>query len=131
MKIFGIISSITDVVAFLIFWYLLGYNSNYETYFQTAWFVECLISESLIIHFVRTSKIPFIESRANEKLTICTILTIIGSIVVPILLHSIDSFNFEILPPIYYLYVLILLIIYAVLTEVVKRIYIKYKGTWL
>lgn len=131
MNVMGITSSVIDVLAFLIFWYLLGYNSNYETYFQTAWFVECLISESLIIHFVRTSKIPFIESRANEKLTICTILTIIGSIVVPILLHSIDSFNFEILPPIYYLYVLILLIIYAVLTEVVKRIYIKYKGTWL
>ena len=131
MNVMGITSSIIDVLAFLIFWYILGYNSNYETYFQTAWFVECLISESLIIHFVRTSKIPFIESRANNKLTICTILTIIGSIVVPILLHSIDSFNFEILPPIYYLYVLILLVIYAVLTEVVKRIYIKYKGTWL
>ncbi|MDO4996636.1 MAG: magnesium-translocating P-type ATPase [Bacilli bacterium] len=131
MNVMGITSSVIDVLAFLVFWYLLGYNSNYETYFQTAWFVECLISESLIIHFVRTSKIPFIQSRANKKLTICTILTIIGSIIVPILLHNIDSFNFEILPPIYYLYVLGLLVIYAVLTEIVKRIYIKYKGNWL
>lgn len=131
MNVMGITSSIIDVLAFLLFWYILGYDSNKETYFQTAWFVECLISESLIIHFVRTSKIPFIESKANKKLTICTLLTIIGSIIVPIILHSIPSFNFEILPPIYYIYVLGLLLLYALLVELVKRLYIKKYGKWL
>lgn len=131
MNVMGITSSIIDVLAFLLFWYILGYDSNKETYFQTAWFVECLISESLIIHFVRTSKIPFIESKANKKLTICTLLTIIGSIIVPIILHSIPSFNFEILPPIYYIYVLGLLLLYALLVELVKRLYIRKHGKWL
>ena len=53
------------------FWFVLGYNSvEMESYFQTTWFVECLISETLIIHFVRTEKIPFVQSRANPILTV-------------------------------------------------------------
>ena len=50
MKIFGIISSITDVCAFIIFWFIFKYNAvEKQSYFQTAWFIECLISETLII----------------------------------------------------------------------------------
>ena len=57
MNVMGPISSVIDVFAFLVFWFILGYNSTAsESYFQTAWFVECLIGETLIIHFVRTSK---------------------------------------------------------------------------
>ena len=131
MNVMGLTSSLVDVCAFLVFWFVLGYNENYPTFFQTAWFVECLISESLIIHFVRTAKTPFIESRANPKLTIATILTIIGTIVTPIILHSIPTFDFEILPPIYYVYVLLLIIVYAILVQFVKKSYIKKNKKWL
>ena len=131
MNVMGITSSVVDVMAFIIFWFVLGYNASYPSYFQTAWFVECLISESLIIHFVRTSKIPFVESRANPKLTIATLLTIIGTIIVPIILHPIHTFDFEILPPIYYLYVIILIAIYSILAELVKRKYIEKNNKWL
>ena len=131
MNVMGITSSFIDVIAFIIFWFVLGFNADNPSYFQTAWFVECLISESLIIHFVRTSKIPFIESRANPTLTIATLLTIIGTIVTPIILHPIASFDFEIMPPVYYLYVLLLIIFYSIVAEIVKRIYIKKNGKWL
>ena len=131
MNVMGITSSIIDVCAFLIFWFVLGYNASHPTFFQTAWFVECLISESLIIHFVRTSKIPFIESRANYKLTIATLLTIIGTIITPILLHTIPTFDFEVLPLKYYGYVLLLISAYSVLSEFVKRMYIKKNKKWL
>lgn len=131
MNVMGITSSVVDVMAFLIFWFVLGYNADHPSYFQTAWFVECLISESLIIHFVRTSKVPFLESCANWKLTYATFLTILGTIVTPVALHSIPTFDFEILPPIYYVYVGILIVIYSVLAEVVKRIYIKKNKKWL
>ncbi len=131
MNVMGITSSVIDIMAFAIFWFVLGYNAGFPSYFQTAWFVECLISESLIIHFVRTPKIPFIESRANPTLTIATILTIIGTIITPIILHPIKSFDFEILPPIYYVYVIILILIYSVVVEIVKRIYINKNKKWL
>jgi Mg2+-importing ATPase len=131
MNVMGITSSIIDVIAFMIFWFVFGYNSSAETYFQTAWFVECLISETLIIHFIRTSKIPFIESRANNRLIICTILTIIGTILTPILLHNISSFHFVILPIKYYLFVILLSLLYAVLVQIVKKVYIKKYHEWL
>lgn len=132
MNVMGITSSVIDVIAFIIFWFILGYNSvDNQAYFQTAWFVECLISETLIIHFVRTAKVPFIQSRANKFLTGLTAVTIIGTIITPLLLHNIPAFNFVILPPIYYVYVIGLTILYAVLVEFIKKIYIRKYGEWL
>ena len=131
MNVMGITSSLIDVLAFLGFWFLFGYNASKETFFQTAWFVECLISETMIIHYVRTAKRPFIESRANKWLTLGTFGTIIGTILTPILLHNIASFHFEILPLKYYGFVILLLAIYSVLVEIIKKIYIKKNGEWL
>ena len=131
MNVMGITSSLIDVLAFLGFWFLFGYNASKETFFQTTWFVECLISETMIIHYVRTAKRPFIESRANKWLTLGTFGTIIGTILTPILLHNIPSFHFEILPLKYYGFVILLLAIYSVLVEIIKKIYIKKNGEWL
>ena len=131
MNVMGITSSLIDVLAFLGFWFLFGYNASKETFFQTAWFVECLISETMIIHYVRTAKRPFIESRANKWLTLGTFGTIVGTILTPILLHNIPSFHFEILPLKYYGFVILLLAIYSVLVEIIKKIYIKKNGEWL
>ena len=131
MLVMGITSSVIDMLAFTGFWYLFGYNSTKETYFQTAWFVECLISETMIIHYIRTSKIPFIQSKANKWLTLGTIGTIVGTIITPILLHNISSFHFEILPLKYYVFVIILLLIYSILVQIIKKIYIKKNGEWL
>ena len=132
MKVMGITSSVIDVLAFLGFWFVFGYNSvEKQNWFQTAWFVECLISETLIIHYIRTSKIPFVESRPNKLLFASTMLTIIGTIVTPILLHSVASFNFVILPLKYYLFVILLIAIYTILVQIVKKFYIKKYGEWL
>ena len=132
MNVMGITSSITDVIAFVVFWFVFGYNSvDKQSWFQTAWFVECLISETMIIHYVRTAKMPFIESRANKFLTISTLITIAGTIVTPILLHNVGTFNFEILPGKYYAFVVLLLVIYTVLVQSIKKIYIKRNGEWL
>lgn len=132
MKVMGITSSVIDVLAFLGFWFLFGYNCEAkQSWFQTAWFVECLISETMIIHYIRTSKIPFVESRPNKLLIISTIMTIVGTIVTPIILHSVASFNFVILPLKYYAFVLVLLVVYTVLVQIVKKRYIKKYGEWL
>ena len=132
MKVMGITSSVIDVLAFLGFWFLFGYNCEAkQSWFQTAWFVECLISETMIIHYIRTSKIPFVESRPNKLLLISTIMTIVGTIITPIILHSVASFNFVILPLKYYAFVLVLLVVYTVLVQIVKKRYIKKYNEWL
>ena len=132
MNVMGPVSSIIDVLAFLSFWFILGYNQTAnESYFQTAWFVECLISETLIIHFIRTSKIPFVQSKANPILTCLTTVTIVGTILAPIVLHNIKSFHFELLPPLYYVLVVGLTVLYVIIVQIVKKIYIKKFGNWL
>ena len=132
MNVMGPVSSIIDVLAFLAFWFILGYNGEaYETYFQTAWFVECLISETLIIHFVRTSKIPFVQSKPSPMLFGLTMVTIVGTILAPILLHNVSTFHFEILPLKYYGIIVGLTALYIVLVQAVKKIYIKKVGEWL
>ncbi len=132
MNVMGPVSSIIDVLAFLAFWFILGYNGEaYETYFQTAWFVECLISETLIIHFVRTSKIPFVQSKPSPMLFGLTMVTIVGTILAPILLHNVSAFHFEILPLKYYGIIAGLTALYVGLVQIVKKIYIKKVGEWL
>lgn len=132
MVVMGITSSVIDVLAFLSFWFILGYNSvSNEAYFQTAWFIECLISQTLIIHFIRTEKVPFIQSRASKPLAIMSIVTVIGTIIVPLILKGIPEFHFVILPIKFYLIVLILNLCYTVLAQVVKKAYIKKYHEWL
>lgn len=132
MLVMGMTSSIIDVMAFLIFWFVLGYNSvSSEAYFQTAWFIECLISQTLIIHFIRTEKIPFIQSIASKPLIAMSLVTIIGTIITPIILHNITGFNFVILPAKFYLVVLILIVCYTIIAQLVKKQYIKKYHEWL
>ena len=132
MKIFGIISSITDVLAFLIFFYLLKYNSiEKQAYFQTAWFVECIISETLIIYYLRTNKLNFLKSNPSKILILLSILTIFATITVPIILSFIEGFHFVILPFNYYFYVVLLVLLYALIVQVIKTIYLKKYKEWL
>ena len=129
MNVMGITSSIIDVIAFALFWFVLDFKQ--ESYFQTAWFIECLISETTIIYYIRTAKRPFIDSNPDIHLVLGTLGTIIGTILTPILLHNIKSFNFEIMPPKFYLIVILLIVLYSMLVEIVKKIYIKKNGEWL
>ena len=132
MQVMGITSSIIDVVSFIIFWFILGYNGvEKQAYFQTAWFVTCLITELMIIYNVRTSKKPFVESHASKKLMLLTLFSGVLTIIMPILLHGVKSFNFVILPPVYYLYLLGLVIAYFIIVSFIKKIYIKKYGEWL
>ena len=132
MNIMGIISSITDVLAFLIFWFIFGYNSiEKQAYFQTAWFIECIVSETMVIYYIRTDRIPFFKSKPSQALVSLTIITIALTIITPLALHGLPDFNFMIMPIRYYLYLILLVVLYALIVQVVKKEYIKKNGEWL
>ena len=132
MKIFGIISSITDVLAFLLFWYVFKYNSiDKQMYFQTAWFVECIISETLIIYYLRTNQLNYLKSNPSKTLVVLSLATIVCTILVPILLAGVSGFHFVLLPLNYYIYVALLAILYAIIVQIVKKIYLKKNNSWL
>ena len=67
MVLIGPISSIFDYTTFFVMLYVFdGWNN--PSLFQTGWFVEFLLTQTLIIHVIRTEKIPFLESRASPAL---------------------------------------------------------------
>lgn len=132
MLIMGLTSSIIDALSFALFIFAFKYNSiEMAPYFQTAWFVTCLITELSIIFNIRTSKIPFTESNASPKLYILTIFSMILTIITPIVLSQIKSFDFVILPICFYICLISLVFLYFLLVLIVKKLYIKKYGEWL
>jgi Mg2+-importing ATPase len=116
----GPISSIFDYTTFFVMLFLFHcWDPSKAALFQTGWFVESLMTQTLIIHVIRTKKIPFIEGHASWALTVTTVLIMgIGmwlpySPLAPIL-------GFVHLPPLYWPILLLTLLCYMVLTQLVK-----------
>jgi Mg2+-importing ATPase len=131
MICFGPISSIFDIVTFLVMWYVFGCTSiAHETMFQTGWFVEGLISQTLIVHMIRTRKIPFIQSRAPWQVTGMTLLIMAIGIVIPFTPFG-TLIGLEALPPLYFLWLIVILLSYCLLTQIVKKLYLRCFGRWL
>src|SRR5574344_512725 len=132
MQVMGITSSIVDVISFIIFWFVLKFHSvDTQAYFQTAWFVTCLITELMIIINVRTAKKPFIESNPSKELTSLTIFSMFLTIMTPLIFHVIPTFNFVVLPIKFYFYLVLLVLLYMGLVTIIKKWYIKKYHEWL
>ena len=77
----GPISSLFDVVTFAVLWFVFGCDDpGRAAVFHTGWFVESLVTQSLVIHVIRTDRMPFVESRASAALTATTLTVIAGGI---------------------------------------------------
>ena len=65
-------------------WYVFSCNSvEHQTLFQSGWFIEGLLSQTLIVHMIRTQKIPFIQSCASWQVTGLTVLIMVIGIIIP------------------------------------------------
>ena len=132
MNVMGGVSSVFDVMTFLVLWFLLGYNSlSMQNYFQTGWFVEGLISQILIVQFIRTSKRPILDSKCDSRLTLASALGIFAAISIPYLFHNLDNTVFTEMPMAYFVYLIAILALYGLTIETVKKLYIKKYGAWL
>jgi P-type Mg2+ transporter len=122
----GPISSIFDYVTYFVLLYGFGAWTN-PALFQTGWFVESLLTQTLIIHIIRTAKVPFFESRASTAL-IATSL-IIAAIGIAIPFSRLGHFlGFVPLPPGYFIALALILAGYAVLTHFVKSWFVRRFG---
>ena len=119
----GPISSIFDYMTYFIMLYVFNCWNN-PTLFHTGWFVESLFTQTLIIHVIRTNKIPFIESRASKPLILTSIIIVgVGAWLTVSPLASI--LGFVALPPLYWLLLAGMLVAYVVLTQIVKVWFIR------
>ncbi|MCH4191690.1 MAG: magnesium-translocating P-type ATPase [Butyrivibrio sp.] len=132
MNVLGPVSSVFDVLTFAVLWFVLGYcSADQQVLFQTGWFMEGLISQTLIVHFIRTSKVPFIQSCADIRMIFSSFCGIVAALFVPYVLHPIVSFHFAVMPMGYYGLLVLILLLYATAIEAVKRVYIRKNGEWL
>jgi Mg2+-importing ATPase len=95
--------------------------------FQTGWFVESLLTQTLIIHIIRTAKIPFIQSRASWPLIVTTLVICAVGVALPFSPLAPDL-GFVPLPPLYWPIVAGFLLSYAILTHLVKTWFIRRWG---
>jgi Mg2+-importing ATPase len=138
----GPISSIFDYTTFSVMWFYFkcnhvgitpdlvarfgsdAANHTYSALFNTAWFVESIMTQTLIIHVIRTSQIPFIQSRASWQLTLTTILIMGIGAYLPFSPLA-KSIGFVPLPWQFWPILLATLVCYVGLTQLIKMWMVK------
>jgi Mg2+-importing ATPase len=128
MVFFGPISSVFDITTYAMMWFVFSANTPEEqTLFQSGWFIVGLLTQTLIVHMIRTPKIPFIQSRAATPLLVMTAVIMAIGIFLPMgpLAHY---FKLQALPPLYFVFLPMILLAYMGLTQAMKGIYFRRYG---
>ena len=128
MLFIGPISSLFDYATFGLLWFILRANSLGDaSLFQTGWFVESLLSQTLIVHIIRTGKIPFIQSRPSLPLLLTTSAICLVAIALPFT-HLAGPLQMLPLPAIYWYGLAPILLCYFGLTQFVKSLLVRRFG---
>ncbi|HBT3004936.1 TPA: magnesium-translocating P-type ATPase [Klebsiella aerogenes] len=126
----GPTSSIFDITTFALMWYVFAANDvEAQALFQSGWFIEGLLSQTLVVHMLRTQKIPFIQSRATLPVLLTTAAIMAIGIYIPFSpLGAIVGL--EPLPLSYFPWLVATLLSYCLVAQGMKRFYIKRFGQW-
>jgi Mg2+-importing ATPase len=128
MLFFGPISSIFDITTFAVMWYVFGANApEHQTLFQSGWFVVGLLTQTLVVHMIRTPKIPFLQSRAAMPLMVMTGTIMAVGVFLPMGPFA-HYFKLQALPPLYFVILPVILLGYVALTQAVKGFYVRRFG---
>ncbi len=127
----GPVSSIFDFTTFALLWYVFGASTaEGQSFFQSGWFVLGLLSQTMIVHMIRTRKIPFVESTAARPVLIMTGLVMLIGLAIPFTPFG-AAVGFIPLPPSYFGWLVLTLLAYFIVMQVVKTLYIRRFKTWL
>lgn len=128
MFFFGPLSSVFDIATFVLMWHVFDANTvANQSLFQSGWLVEGLLTQTLIVHLIRSPKRPFIESRASWPLLLMTLLIMAIGVALPMSPQA-AYFRLEALPLNYFAWLAAILLGYGALTTAMKRFYIRRYG---
>lgn len=131
MIFIGPISSIFDYVTFAILFFYFNANSvASQNIFQSGWFIEGLLSQTLIVHMIRTRKIPFFQSTATFPVVALTSLIMLVGIYLPFSPFA-GALKLQPLPFAYFPFLIAILLSYCLLTQLIKNWFIKKFNYWL
>ena len=112
-------------------WYVFGANSPaHQSLFQSGWFIEALLTQTLIVHMIRTAKVPFMQSRAAWPVLLLTAAIMVIGIALPFITLG-EHVGLVPLPAGYFPWLIAILLSYGLLTQVVKTRYIRRFRAWL
>jgi Mg2+-importing ATPase len=127
----GPISSIFDYVLFAVMFFVFKANSpDHQHLFQTGWFVLGLLSQTLIVHMIRTKKIPFVQSWASAPVVAMTSLIMVIGVIIPFTPLA-AVLSMVPLSLAYFPWLIGILLAYSLLTQFVKNWYIRRFNEWL
>lgn len=124
MLFIGPISSIFDFATFGVLWFIFHAK---QPLFNTGWFLESLCTQTLVIHIIRTGKIPFIESKPSQFLIFTSVYIVTIGLILPFIPLG-KYFGFVQPPPLYFLALFIIVALYLCLVQAVKSWFIKRYG---
>ena len=126
----GPTSSIFDITTFAVMWFVFAANSvEMQSLFQSGWFVEGLLSQTLVVHMLRTQKIPFVQSTAALPVLLATGLVCALGIYLPFSPLG-AMVGLTPLPLAYFPWLVGTLLAYCVLTQGMKTLYVRRFGQW-
>ena len=126
-KFIILIGPISSIFDFITFGVLLWVFHAPQGMFSTGWFLESLCTQTLVIHIIRTGKIPFIESRPSQFLIFTSIYIVTIGLVLPFTTLG-KYFKFVVPPPLFFLILVIIIAAYLLLVQLVKSWFIKKYG---
>ncbi|MBF2370631.1 magnesium-translocating P-type ATPase [Listeria seeligeri] len=127
----GPVSSIFDIATFLIMWFVFSANTVAEqALFHSGWFVVGLLTQTLVVHMIRTEKIPFIQRRATAPVMISTLIVMSLGLIIPFTGFG-HSIGFVSLPGSYFPWLVLVLVGYMATMQVVKTLYIRKFREWI
>jgi len=124
MLFIGPVSSVFDFVTFGVLWFIFHAQ---QPLFNTGWFLESLCTQTLVIHIIRTGKIPFIESKSSYFLMFTSIYIVSIGLVLPFIPLG-KYFGFVQPPPMFFLALIIIVVVYLFTVQFVKSWFIKKYG---
>ncbi|MCL2631770.1 MAG: magnesium-translocating P-type ATPase [Coriobacteriia bacterium] len=130
MVFMGPLSSIFDVLTFIVLWFVIGANTvEHAPLFQAGWFVFGTLSQVMVIHLIRTAKVPFLQSNAALPLLVTTALASIAVVIIGFTGFGI-ALDMAVLPPGFAPWLALILLAYFLSTQLLKAIYIKRYDEW-
>jgi Mg2+-importing ATPase len=128
MVFFGPISSVFDLTTFAVLWWVFdARTTEQQGLFQSGWFVVGLLTQTLIVHMIRTPKLPVLQSRAGPALTAMTVAIMALGVWLPMGPLA-AYFKLQPLPWPFFAWVAGILLGYCLLTTLMKRLYIRRFG---
>ena len=126
----GPTSSIFDITTYALMWFVFGATSvEMQSLFQSGWFIEGLLSQTLVVHMLRTRKVPFVQSTAALPVLLMTGLVMVIGICLPF--TSIGALiGLQPLPMSYFPWLVATLLCYCCVAQGMKTIYIRKFGCW-